>query len=120
MSYSRKRAGGRSFSKQGRGGWRSHAQPIKLRQEQSKGTVFSTLFGLGIAMVLVLGLALMVIIGHESNADLPVVEYSHPGRKSQGSMKWLDDLVVVQLGLCFTAALAAIAVGVVSGADWIR
>src|SRR2546425_13209130 len=67
MSHSRKRAGERSFSKQDRGRWRSHAQPIKLKQEQSKGTVYSTLFGLGIAMVLVLGLALMVIIGHESS-----------------------------------------------------
>lgn len=68
MSQSRKRAGGRRFSKQDRNRWRSHAQPVKLSREQSKGIIFSTLFGLGIAMVLVLGLALMVFIGHESNA----------------------------------------------------
>jgi hypothetical protein len=67
MSHSRKRAGGRSFSQQDRGRWRPHAQPFKPHREQSKGTVFSTLIGLGIALVLLLGLALMVFIVHESS-----------------------------------------------------
>jgi len=50
MSHSRKRAGGRSFSQQDRGRWRPHAQPFKPKREQTKGTVFSTLIGLGIAL----------------------------------------------------------------------
>src|SRR5258708_12465553 len=67
MSHSRSRAGGKSSGKHDRAKLYNRKQSVMQDREYSRIGVYSTLLGIGIVVVLVLGLALMAIIGHGNN-----------------------------------------------------
>ena len=67
MSHSRSRAGGKSSGKHDRAKLYNRKQSVMQDREYSRIGVYSTLLGIGIVGVLVLGLALMTIIGHGNN-----------------------------------------------------
>src|SRR5258707_6222219 len=67
MSRSGSRAGGKSSGKPDRAKLYNRKQSVMQDREYSRIGVYSTLLGIGIVGVLVLGLALMTIIGHRNN-----------------------------------------------------
>lgn len=70
MSHSRRRAGGKSSGKLDRARLHMRKQSVVQGRTYSRVAFFSTLLGIGTVVVLVLGLALIAIIGHGSNTAI--------------------------------------------------
>ena len=67
MLYSRRRTGGRSSGKYNRTRLHLRKHPVMRDRKRSRGKGFSTLLGIGLAGMFVLGLSLIIIIGHGSS-----------------------------------------------------